>query len=102
MACGASARDSKGQALSSVTVSGSGSAARDGGTSAGEGGVAVGRDLVVANPEDLWKLLGQSRPTADLSALTQRYLAYLVDRYQFLDFRGMGAPIPLVDEASDR
>ena len=91
------------QSVESIDVSGSGSVAKENSVAAGEGGIAIGRDLVIADPETLWKLLGQPRPTADLTALTERYLAYLVDRYRYLDFRGMGVSdrvplrLPLVD-----
>ena len=46
--------------------------------------------ILVADPEQLWQVIGRRRPPADLRQATQDYLAYVVDRYRYLDFRGMG------------
>lgn len=76
-----------------VSAQGSGSVAG--------GQVAVGRnvhgDLIVINveadridPARLLQTITKRTPSVDLSDATDRYLRYLVDRYRYLDFRGMG------------
>jgi predicted NACHT family NTPase len=57
----------------------------------------VGGDVTVLNIEagaisydQLWAQIGKPKPTLDLERVTTRYLQNLLDRYQFLDFRGMG------------
>ena len=79
---------------------------------ADRGSVAVGqiavRDMqgdiiLVADPEQLWRLIGHKPPSPDLSQATRRYLEHLVDRYRYLDFKGMGVSdrvplrLPLVE-----
>lgn len=55
------------------------------------------------SPDELWRRIGDRHPAADVARITERYLEHLVDRYRFLDFRGMGvsdrAPLrlPLLD-----
>ncbi len=55
------------------------------------------------SPDELWRLIGDRHPPADVTRVTERYLEHLVDRYRYLDFRGMGvsdrAPLklPLLD-----
>ncbi|MES1243227.1 MAG: SUMF1/EgtB/PvdO family nonheme iron enzyme [Acidobacteriota bacterium] len=55
------------------------------------------------SPDELWRLIGDRHPAPDVARVTERYLEHLVDRYRFLDFRGMGvsdrAPLrlPLLD-----
>lgn len=78
-----------------ATQSVSGAIAQDGGIAAGEGGVAIGRDvvgdvIVVADPDQLWAVIAREHPSVDLAEATKSYLAYLVDRYRYFDFRGMG------------
>ena len=80
--------------------------AAEGGTAAGQ--VAVGRDvqgdvILVANPDTLWEVIPDRLPEADLRKATKDYLTFVVDRYRYLDFRGMGVSdrvpltLPLVD-----
>jgi formylglycine-generating enzyme required for sulfatase activity len=64
--------------------------------------VAVGRDvqgdvIIIADPGWLWELIGKKRLPVDLRRATEQYLSHLVDRYRYLDFRGMGVSdrIPL-------
>jgi len=73
-----------------------------GNTGAAGKSIAVGRDvygdvIYVTDPAELWERLGKHRPPADLTAATNSYLRLLVDRYRYLDFRGMGVSdrIPL-------
>ncbi len=59
------------------------------------GQLAVGQDfygdvILIADPAQLWPLIGQNRPPQDLRRATESYLKYLVDRYRYLDFKGMG------------
>ncbi len=72
------------------------------------GVVAVGRDvhgdvILVADPDLLWRAIRRRSPSMDLRQATKRYLAYLVDRYRYLDFKGMGVSdrvplrLPLVE-----
>ena len=80
--------------------------AQDGGVAAGQ--IAVGRDvqgdiIVVADPAHLWPRISRKPPSTDLSQAIQRYLEHVVDRYRYLDFRGMGVSdrvplrLPLVE-----
>ena len=48
------------------------------------------RSYVIADPEELWQYLQQKPPATDLREATEAYLKHLVDKYQYLDFRGMG------------
>ncbi len=68
---------------------------------AGDQGVAVGRDVhgnvIIINPaagplsaEEVLRWLGPKRPPEELKRITARYLQYLVERYRYLDFRGLG------------
>ncbi len=69
--------------------------------SATNGAVGVGKDVYgninvlnieagAITPEQLWEKIGKAKPSVDLDQVTSRYLQNLLDRYQFLDFRGMG------------
>lgn len=57
----------------------------------------------MADEKTLRQLLNQLSTRPDLTATTQRYLTYLVDRHRYLDFRGMGVhdrlptKMPLLD-----
>lgn len=46
--------------------------------------------LRVADPDSLWAAMGRGRTPVDLRKATETYLAYLVGRYRYLDFRGLG------------
>jgi len=66
------------------------------------GTVAVGHDvqgdvIMVTDPDILWQAIRRRSPNKDLRQATERYLAYFVDRYRYLDFKGMGvsARVPL-------
>jgi formylglycine-generating enzyme required for sulfatase activity len=70
--------------------------------------VAVGHDvygdvILVADPDQLWQVIGKKLPSEDLRQATERYLTHLVDRYRYLDFKGMGVSdrvplrLPLVE-----
>jgi Sulfatase-modifying factor enzyme 1/NACHT domain len=88
---------------SQAQLQGSGSIAQgQGNVTAGANSLVAGRDVNVnviapVDAEQLWHLLGERRPSADLTRATARYLEYLVDYYRYLDFRGMGVSdrIPL-------
>ncbi len=94
-----------------IEVGGSGAAAQgSGATAAGEGGVAVGGNVygpvIVAGQvaESFWQQFKPQRlSVAELQQATQRYLTYLLDRYRYLDFKGMGVSdrvplrLPLVE-----
>jgi formylglycine-generating enzyme required for sulfatase activity len=59
------------------------------------GQIAVGLDvhgdvIVVVDPDRLWEIIGKRHPPEALRQATERYLAHLVDRYRYLDFKGMG------------
>ena len=57
------------------------------------GPVSVTHTHIHADPlmaEALWWEIARHKPAPDLAAATDRYLANLVDRYRYLDFRGMG------------
>ncbi len=56
------------------------------------GGDVVGGDKIeIVVTEDFFRrVIGQARPPQDLRQATQRYLQCMVDRYRYLDFRGMG------------
>jgi hypothetical protein len=59
--------------------------------------------IVVADPDQLWQRIAQKRPPEELRLATERYLTHLVDRYRYLDFKGMGVTdrvplrLPLVE-----
>ena len=64
--------------------------------------VAVGHDIygdviLVTDPDLLWRAIRRRPPAEDLRRATECHLAYLVDRYRYLDFKGMGVSdrIPL-------
>ena len=66
------------------------------------GTVAVGRDIqgdviMVTDPDVLWQTIRHRSPNENLRQATERYLTYLVDRYRYLNFKGMGvsARVPL-------
>jgi formylglycine-generating enzyme required for sulfatase activity len=92
-----------------ATLIGSGAVAQGpGAAAAGAGGVAVGHDvhgdvILIADPDQLWRIMGKRRPSEDLRQSTERYLTHLVDRYRYLDFKGMGVSdrvplrLPLVE-----
>lgn len=81
-------------------LAGSGAIAQgEGATAVGERGVATqeagviitGDYNIVALDEAFFrKVMGQPRPPEDLRQATRRYLQYLVDRYRYLEFKGMG------------
>ncbi|MCP5120366.1 MAG: hypothetical protein GY953_56950, partial [bacterium] len=55
--------------------------------------VSVTHTHIHADPltaEALWREIARHKPAPDLAAATDRYLGNLVDRYRYLDFRGMG------------
>jgi formylglycine-generating enzyme required for sulfatase activity len=69
--------------------------------SVASGKVAVGRnvqgDVIIIEvnaaqmeAHALWRSLGQPLPPAELTRATGSYLKYVLDRYRYLDFRGMG------------
>lgn len=73
--------------------------ASEGGTAArmvAVGGSVQGDVIVInvaagpADSHDLWRRLGKAQPSADLTRATDSYLKNLVQRYQYLDFKGMG------------
>lgn len=83
---------------SSVSATGS-VVATDGGTAAGQ--IAVGNDVqgnVIylasgAGPmeaERVLRWLGKEKAPEELTKITDHYLHYLVERYRYLDFRGLG------------
>jgi formylglycine-generating enzyme required for sulfatase activity len=91
-----------------ASVEGGGSVAQEHGVAAGAMGVAVGRDVhgdvvVIADPDQLWRAIRRQPPAPDLRQATERYLAHLVDRYRYLEFKGMGVSdrvalrLPLVE-----
>jgi len=43
-----------------------------------------------ADPRELWRLGDEQRLPADLTHATTSYLKYLVERYRYLDFKGLG------------
>lgn len=75
-------------------LAGSGAIVQSGGTAAGAGGVAVGGNVqIVLNltEERLAALWGKPALSDDaLREATRQYFEFLVDRHQYLDFRGMG------------
>jgi hypothetical protein len=56
-----------------------------------------GEHISIADPGRLWQGISPTPLPEELRQATQRYLTYVVDRYQYLDFKGMGATdrIPL-------
>jgi len=82
--------------------------AQDHSVAAGARGVAVGHDvhgdvILIADPDLLWQAIRRRPPARELRRATERYLAHLVDRYRYLDFKGMGVSdrlplrLPLVE-----
>jgi formylglycine-generating enzyme required for sulfatase activity len=64
-----------------------------GGVAAGQ--VAVGGDvhgdvIVTVDPKRLWRDIGTPMPPAELEQATRAFLTHVIDRYQYLDFKGMG------------
>lgn len=68
---------------------------------AGDYGVAVGRDVhgnvTIINPaagpassREVLRWLGRGLPSEEIERATGRYLRYVVDRYRYLSFKGMG------------
>ncbi|MBI1294700.1 SUMF1/EgtB/PvdO family nonheme iron enzyme [bacterium] len=54
------------------------------------GGNVEGDVILIADPNDLWQYIRRKPPAEDLRRATETYLRHLVDRYRYLDFRGMG------------
>lgn len=83
-------------------IAAQGSAAATGSSIAVAGNVN-GDVVLIADPTHLWQAIRRRPPEPDLRAATERYLAHLVDRYRYLDFRGMGVSdrlplrLPLVE-----
>jgi len=79
-----------------IQVEGSGAIAQGpGAVAAGAGGVVVGGNvdgdvIVIADPDVLWRAIQRRPPATDLRRATEHYLTCLVDRYRYLDFKGMG------------
>lgn len=40
--------------------------------------------------DEIWQAMGQPRPAPNLREASQAYLQHLIDRYRYLDFKGMG------------
>ena len=70
--------------------------------------MAIGHDvqgdvILVADPDLLWRRIRRRPPPQELAQATERYLAHLIDRYRYLDFKGMGVSdrvplrMPLLD-----
>jgi hypothetical protein len=59
--------------------------------------------VVIADRETVEALLGKRLASSDLGADEKSYLTFLVDRFRYLDFRGMGVTervplkLPLLD-----
>lgn len=98
--------------VGSIRFHGDGAVATNRGTAAGKGSVATGGNVYgdVANyyidirfVEQLLAKIGGPPPEPDLTLATKRYLEYLVDRYRYLEFKGMGVTdrlplqLPLLD-----
>jgi formylglycine-generating enzyme required for sulfatase activity len=71
-------------------------------------GEAQPKVVIVSDKRDLdenffRQVMGQSHPAEELRRATQRYLEYLVDRYCYLEFKGMGIAdrVPLRLELRD-
>ncbi|HYO16621.1 MAG TPA: SUMF1/EgtB/PvdO family nonheme iron enzyme [Thermoanaerobaculia bacterium] len=60
------------------------------GAGAQVGNIVINTTAPTADPGDLWRHLGKLRPPASLTQATALYLKSLVQRYQYLDFKGMG------------
>jgi len=72
-------------------VEGSGAVAQDESVAAGAGGIAARRDVnVVYLAGEIWKGISRELPPEDLWEATEDYLDFLTQRYQYLDFKGMG------------
>ncbi len=52
--------------------------------------INVAGDLLITDPDRLWRAIRRQAPTPDLHQATKRYLTYVVDRYRYLDLKGMG------------
>jgi formylglycine-generating enzyme required for sulfatase activity len=52
--------------------------------------INVAGDILIADPDRLWRAIRRRPPTQDLRRSTARYLTYVVDRYRYLDLKGMG------------
>jgi hypothetical protein len=83
-------------------ISGQGAQSTGGAATAATGpqSIAIGqaRDVNVQIVAEQWfEAMGQPRPAADLRQASQAYLQHLLDRYRFLDLKGMGVSdrIPL-------
>ncbi|MCP4540117.1 MAG: SUMF1/EgtB/PvdO family nonheme iron enzyme [Chloroflexi bacterium] len=96
-----------GTPIAGTVVEGSGAIAQIGSVAAGAGGAAVGGDvhgdIVIVDPDLLWRDIRRRPPPEELRRATRSYLTYLVDRYRYLDFKGMGVSdrvplrLPLVE-----
>jgi len=88
------------QTQTTAEVIGSGAIAQgESATAVGERGVATQQagviitgdyNIVTLDEAFFRKVMGQPRPPEDLRQATRRYLQYLVDRYRYLEFKGMG------------
>jgi formylglycine-generating enzyme required for sulfatase activity/serine/threonine protein kinase len=59
------------------------------------GTVAVGHDIygdviLIADPDPLWEAIHRRPAGEDLRHALKHYLRYLVDRYRYMDFKGLG------------
>ncbi|RMF27034.1 MAG: NACHT domain-containing protein, partial [Chloroflexi bacterium] len=52
--------------------------------------VIITGDVITADPDRLWRAIRRRPPAEELRRATDRYLKALVDRYRYLDFKGMG------------
>jgi formylglycine-generating enzyme required for sulfatase activity len=74
--------------------------ARDRAVVAQQGSAAAGQMAIAGNiygnvnvqlvADNWWQAIGQPQPAPDLRAASQAYLQHLIDRYRYLDFKGMG------------
>jgi len=90
-----------------IKATGRSNVASTGGVAAGQ--IAVGGDIqgdvtvVIADPDQLWQLIANKRPPADLRRATAEYLTFILNRHRYLNFKGMGVSdrvalqLPLVD-----
>jgi hypothetical protein len=85
--------------VNSLQVRDQGVAASQGGIAAhmvAVGGTVQGNVIVInaaaapADSRDLWRRLGETEPAPDLTRATDLYLKNLVERYQYLDIKGLG------------
>ena len=95
-----------GDGSTAIKAEGDAVVADRGGVAAGQ--VAVGRDvygdvILVADPDQVWRAIRRRPPGQDLRRATEHHLSCLVDRYRYLDFKGMGVSdriplrLPLLD-----